>query len=72
MNPPLNQVNHAGCASASAPPAKTQIGNRFVAMERMRFTAAFYNDGQTELTEQKRAGGCQFILKILFFPFAKI
>jgi hypothetical protein len=37
MNPPLNQVNHAGCASANAPPAKTQIGKRFVAMARMRF-----------------------------------
>src|SRR6185295_3516562 len=38
---PLNQVNQAGCASASAPPSKTQTGNRFVARGRMRFMDAW-------------------------------
>ena len=40
MKSPLNHVNQAGCASASAPPIRTQIGKRLVARPRTRFMLA--------------------------------
>ena len=59
MNPPLNQVNQAGCASASAPQASTQTGNRFVARAGMRFMRGlneFPNQAQSHFSRGRRPG----------------